>query len=150
MRSPARRSLMRSRHDSVSTARLHAYRKDSEGRTPRVYHCPVTHCKRHRRVFGRQWNMTQHCQKVHGGPPSQFCSNKTDTGSPKASNQDLRAKLEQEYQDAISERAKILQDTDDQIKKLESEKDSAIQKLNEKILAMETLRSVLGEDERLA
>ena len=145
------------KHD-LARHRREVHRKDSEGRTPREYYCPVVHCKRHRQGFGRQWNMTQHCQKVHGSPPSQISASnvaesseraqpKAGTGSPRTSDRDLRGKLEAELEEARLDRTKTLQGIEDQIEKLRSERDSAIQKFDEKIRALENLINVLGEGE---
>ena len=42
------------------------HRRDEDGRCLDVFPCPVKLCKRNTRGFARQWNLHEHCRRVHG------------------------------------------------------------------------------------
>ena len=44
------------------------HRRDEDGRSLDFYPCPVHLCKRNTRGFARQWNLNEHCRRVHGLP----------------------------------------------------------------------------------
>ena len=115
--------------------------------------------KRHRQGFGRQWNMQQHCQKVHGGSPDQLDASTAGvaprnppleteppdaSGSTAGTNEDLRNKLEKELEEAKTERVKTLQAMENKIEALRLERDTTMQRFDEKIKALENLIGVLG------